>query len=112
MTIGLGKEATTCSMLPDGDEARHKQKNVKKNPISGGGGSRVPAMVFGRKCLRREPLAGGIRMHQVRAEVYEGLLDNIGLGYTDSEGPTYEELYTADPKGRWKRRNFWSHHNM
>ena len=56
-------------MLRDGDEARQKPKNGKKNPISGDG-SGVPTVVFGRKSLRRislpKPLAGGIRMPQVQ----------------------------------------------
>ena len=69
MTIGLNKEATRCSMLPDGDEARQEQENGTKNSISGDG-SGVPAVVFGRRGMRRlslpEPLAGGVRVSEVR----------------------------------------------
>ena len=71
MTIGLNKEATRCSMLPDGDEARQEQENGTKNPISGDG-SGVPAVVFGRRGLSAQ-----------QEDTYGGLSDSIGFGYTD-----------------------------
>ena len=66
MTIGLNKDTTRCSVLPDGDEAR--QENGTKDPISVDGFG-VPAVVFGRRDMRRlslpEPLAGGVRVSEV-----------------------------------------------
>ena len=56
-------------MLLDGGEARQEQENGTKNPISGDGFG-IPAVVFGRTGMRRlslpEPLAGGVRVSEVR----------------------------------------------
>ena len=92
MTIGLNKEATRCSMLPDGDEARQEQENGTKNPISGDG-SGVPAVVFGRRGLSAQQEAPMAAFQTV-----------LGLA-TPAEGPTCAELYAAGPSGRWKHSN-------
>ena len=69
MTIGLSKEATRCSMLPDGDDGKQEQESGTKNPISDDG-SGIPAVVFGRRGMCRlslqEPLAEGVRMPEVQ----------------------------------------------
>ena len=78
MIIGLNKVTTRCSMLPDAGESRQEQgKGATKNSVSRDG-SGVPAVVFGRRCMRGVSLpksvAGGIRVSEVRIP-QEGLQD-------------------------------------
>ena len=71
MTIGLSKGTTRCSMLPDGGEAKQEREDGTENPISGNGFG-IPAVVFGRRSMRRVSLrvslAGGLRVSEVRLQ--------------------------------------------